>query len=181
MESLEQIEERIDRSRVLAEGRLSPATARAAMQVCVALALAGAALALLASPARAGTLALLLPALALAWGYSGPPLWLNRRGLGELSGAILVPGLTALLGYQLQLGRLDAPVLLAVAPLCTLQLAMLLVVGIPDVEGDLAVGKGTLPARLGRRRAAALYLAALAAAYLMRPLLYAAGLPALSR
>lgn len=166
-------------SRVLAEGRVSPALARAAVLACIGLALAGAALALAASPAPAGTLALLLPALALAWGYSGPPLWLNRRGLGELSGAVLVPGLTALLGYQLQLGRLDAPILLAVAPLCLLQLAMLLVVGIPDADGDRAVGKGTLPARLGRRRAAMIYLAALAAAYAVRPPLALAGLPAL--
>lgn len=166
-------------SRVLPEGRVSPELARAAMLTWVGLALVSAALALAASPARAETAALLGVALTLAWGYSSPPLWLNRRGLGELSGAILVPGLTALLGYQLQLGRLDAPVLLAIAPLCLLQLAMLVAVGIPDVDGDRSVGKLTLPARLGRRRASRLYLAALALAYAVLPLIWLAGLPAL--
>jgi len=163
-------------SRVLVEGRVSPATARTAMLACVALALAGALAAVAASPARVPTLVLLLAALALAWGYSGPPLWLNRRGLGEVSGALLVPGLTGLLGYQLQVGAVDAAIVLAVAPLCLLQFAMLLVVGIPDVAGDRAVGKGTLPVRLGGGRAAGLYLAALGAAYGVRPILALAGL-----
>jgi 1,4-dihydroxy-2-naphthoate octaprenyltransferase len=164
-------------SRVLADGLLPPRAALWAAAgfgaLAVALALAVAA----AAPAPLATLALLLGATALAWVYSGPPLHLHRRGLGEPVGALVIVGLTAATGYLLQAGRLGAGLLLALVPLCLLQLAMLIAVSVPDAVGDAAVGKGTLVVRLGLGRAAGIYAAAVALAYAALPALALAGLP----
>lgn len=164
-------------SRVLADGRLPP---RAALWAaigfgCLALGLAAAT----AAAARAPwpSLLLLLLAIGLAWLYSGPPLYLHRRGLGEVSGALIVPGLSVAVGYLLQAGELGALALLAAAPLCLLQFAMLVAVNVPDAASDRAVGKLTLVVLLGVRRAAGLFVAAVGLAYGALPLLGLAGLP----
>lgn len=164
-------------SRVLAEGRLPARTALVAAVSFGALALSLALLTALASPAPAATLTLLVLAIGLAWVYSGPPLFLHRRALGEVTGAIIVPGLTALVGYQAQTGAIGGTVLLAIVPLCLLQFAMLVAVNVPDAAGDAAVGKHTLVVRLGPARAAQLYLLALGLAYGSLPVLAIAGLP----
>lgn len=164
-------------SRVLPGGGLSPQVALVAALALACIAL-GAAL-VLALVAHTGplTLPLLAAALALAWGYSAPPLRLNARGIGEAATALIVPGLTPLVGFYLQAGHLAALPLLAIIPLACLQFAMLLAIEFPDVEGDRAAGKHTLVVRLGASRAARLYVAVLVAAYLALPLLVAAGLP----
>ena len=164
-------------SRVLPNGLVSPRAALAAALVCGGVALAATAVLVVTVNGPLLTLALLLLALLLAWSYSSPPLWLNRRGLGEITGALLVPGLTTLLGFQVQAGRLAAPPLLAVVPLCCFQFAMLLSVNFPDALGDAKVGKRTLVVIFGPGRAAQFLLAALALAYLLLPLLVVAGLP----
>ncbi|HMQ32222.1 MAG TPA: prenyltransferase [Chloroflexaceae bacterium] len=164
-------------SRVLVDGRLPPAAALWAARGCGALALALAAATATAAPAPWASLALLLFAIALAWVYSGPPLFLHRRGLGEVTGALLVPGLTALVGYQLQAGAVGPLALLAAAPLCLFQFAMLVAVNVPDAAGDAAVGKRTLVVLLGVPWAARLFVGALALAYLALPLAALAGLP----
>ncbi len=164
-------------SRVLAEGRLPAHTALAAAVSFGALALILAPLTALASPAPGATLTLLVVAIGLAWVYSGPPLFLHRRALGEVTGAIIVPGLTALAGYQAQTGVIGGAALLAIIPLCLLQFAMLVAVNAPDAAGDAAVGKRTLVVRVGPTRAARLYLLALGLAYGSLPVLAIAGLP----
>lgn len=166
-------------SRVLPAGRLPHRVALWAALSCGAVALLLALVAALASPVPLAGAALLLGAIALAWVYSGPPLYLHRRGLGELVGAVVVPGLTAMVGYQLQAGALGPLVLLVVAPLCLMQFAMLVAVSLPDVAGDAAVGKLTLAVLLGPARAAWLLAAALALAYALLPALWWLGLPAL--
>lgn len=163
-------------SRVLVEGALAPAAALWAALACGVVAIVLAVWAAARSPAPLASLLLPLLGLALAWSYSAPPLRLNRRGAGELTGAVLVPGLTALYGFQLQSAALPSAQLLAVIPLCLLQFAMLLAVNLPDVESDHAVGKRTLVVAIGRRRAAALYIAAIAAAFASAPLLATIGL-----
>jgi 1,4-dihydroxy-2-naphthoate octaprenyltransferase len=163
-------------SRVLVEGALAPATALWAALACGAASLGLAAWAAARSPEPWVSLGLALLGLALAWSYSAPPLRLNRWGAGEITGALLVPGLTALYGYQLQTGGGLSPQLLAVVPLCLFQFAMLVAVNLPDVESDAAVGKRTLVVRLGRPRAAALYIGAVAAAFVSLPLLSLLGL-----
>lgn len=166
-------------SRVLAEGKLQPQMALAGTVGCAICALAVGSWLILASRAPQQTLALLGLALVLAWSYSAPPLQLNRRALGEIAGALLIPGLTALVGFQVQAGGLALLPLLAIIPLCCFQFAMLTAVNFPDANSDAAVGKITLVVRLGGRRAAQLYCAVVLAPYVLLPLLVSAGLPRL--
>ncbi len=166
-------------SRVLVDGRIAPKLAlRIALAFAMVAVLAGIGVSLL-SPAPLQTALLLLLAFGLAWSYSSPPLTLNWRAMGELCGAVLVPGLTTLVGFQLQAGQLSLLPLLAVVPLCCFQFAMLVTVNYPDAASDALVGKTTLVVLLGGPRAARLHLAALLLPYLLLPLLVMAGLPLL--
>ena len=164
-------------SRVLPEGTLSPRVALVAALVLAGLALLATVVLTAVSPAPVQTLLLLLLAITLAWNYSSPPLFLNRRGWGELTGAVLVPILTTLVGFQLQAGQLALLPLLAALPLGCFQFAMLLSVNFPDAEGDEAVGKRTLVVKFGRQRAGRLFVGALFLAYGLLPLLIWLGLP----
>jgi 1,4-dihydroxy-2-naphthoate polyprenyltransferase len=164
-------------SRVLPDGRLPPRTALVAAQSCAAVALAASALAATMSPAPALSLGVLLAAISLAWAYSSPPLRLNWRGLGEVAGAVLIPGLTSLVGFVLQAGALTPLPLLMATPLCLFTFMQLLAANVPDEAGDRAAGKRTLLVRLGKRRSAQIYLAALVCGYATLPLLTAWGLP----
>lgn len=164
-------------SRVLPEGRLPPWSALVAASICGGVALVGLWLSVTNSPHPKLSLAVLLPATLLAWAYNAPPLRLNWRGLGEVSGALLIPGLTSLAGFVLQRGELVALPLLVATPLCLMQFGQLIAANVPDAIGDAAAGKRTLVVQLGLRRAASLYLMALALAYALLPLLVAWGLP----
>ncbi len=167
-------------SRVLVEGRLSPAVALAAA-LGLALVAAGAALGLTVSVhPGALTLLLVIVAFLLAWSYSAPPLRLHSRGLGELNVALLVTGLVPLMGFYLQMGRFERLPFLAILPLACLQVAMLLVIEFPDAAGDSVVGKRTLVVRLGAVKGARLLACILAAAYAALPLLVLLGLPPLA-
>ena len=123
------------------------------------------------------TLPLLFFALFLAWSYSSPPLQLNMHGFGEITAAILIAGLTPLVGFYLQADRLDLLPFLVVFPLCCFQFVMLLVINFPDAQGDAAVGKHTLLFFLGEKATVRLYLVVLLAAYLALPILVLLGLP----
>ncbi|MEP7292607.1 MAG: prenyltransferase [Chloroflexota bacterium] len=164
-------------SRVLLKGEIPP---RAALIMAEAFA-AAAVIAGFVLAVFVGTAALTMPliglALLLAWFYSAPPLRLHSRGLGELTTAVLVPGLAPLTGFYLQAGRLDVLPLLAILPLCCFQFCMLLAIEFPDAEGDRAAGKRTLVVRLGTQRAARLYCIVLIGAFAALPLLVLAGLP----
>lgn len=172
-------------SRVLPDGGLPPRVALVAalLLALVALVLMGAVASRAGDAGPAAALAL-LAAQVLAWFYSAPPLALHSRGLGEVATAVVVTGLTPLVGFLLQAGTLPfaaagAPVLVAaLAPLMGLQFAMLLAIEFPDAAGDAASGKRTLVVRLGGARAAALLRALLIAIYGSIPLLLRAGLPA---
>ncbi len=166
-------------SRVLVEARLP---AQAALYS--ALLLAGVALAaslVLSVIVRPGllTFLLLLAAQALAWFYSAPPLRLHSRGLGEATTSMVVTCLTPLTGYYLQSGRLDWLPLLAAAPLCCLQFAMLLAIEFPDEAGDRQADKRTLVVRRGARAAARYYVVLVLLAYGLLPVLVLLGLPLL--
>jgi 1,4-dihydroxy-2-naphthoate octaprenyltransferase len=124
------------------------------------------------------TLPLILLALALAWAYSAPPWRLNWRGLGEVTVAIIVPGLTTLLGYYLQAGRLAWLPVLTILPLMGLQFGMSLTINFPDAAGDTAAGKRTLVVRLGGEQAVRVWGVVQAGVYLSLPALWSAGLPA---
>lgn len=165
-------------SRVLPEGLLPPRAALAGALGMAAVALLASLVLALRVDRPGPFLGLMALELGLAWSYSSPPLWLNRRGLGELTGALLIPGLTPLLGFQVQTGQPGGFPWPALVPLGCFQFAMLLAVNFPDAAGDARVGKRTLVVLLGQRRAGALCVASLAAAYLLLPALwFVGGLP----
>lgn len=166
-------------SRVLPDGLLPVRVALVAALVLAGIALLATAILALTGPAPAQTVFLLLLSLFLAWSYSSPPLRLNQNGWGELCGAVLVPGLTTLVGFQVQAGAVALLPVLAALPLSCFQFAMLLSVNFPDAAGDRLAGKRTLVVRLGGQRAARLYIAALLLGYLLLPPLVWLGLPAL--
>lgn len=164
-------------SRVLVDGLLPRQFALALAIAFGLLAVLGTLVVSALSAAPLATVLLLALALALGWSYSSPPLVLNQRALGEISASLLGPGLTTLVGYQLQVGSLGLVPLLATLPLCAMQFLMLLAVNWPDAAGDRAVGKTTLVVLLGAQGAARLYLLVLLLTYATLPLLGWAGLP----
>jgi len=166
-------------SRVLTDGHLSPQVALRTAVVLGALGLGAASVLTLAVRPGPFTLPLLILPLLLAWAYSAPPVRLEARGLGELTVAVLVPGMTPLVGFYLQTGQLSPLPLLAAAPLCCIQIATQLATEFPDAIGDAAAGKRTLVVRLGGAGAARLHNLALLAAYALLPPLILAGLPPL--
>jgi 1,4-dihydroxy-2-naphthoate polyprenyltransferase len=165
-------------SRVLPEGLLPK---RVALIAALAFAALGIALTIVISAQggswTAPTLALVL---VLAWEYSAPPLRLCARGIGELDTAIVVTVLVPWLGFYLQapsmLGARD--LMLTIVPLALLQFAMLIAIEFPDEAGDIAAGKRTLVVRLGAKRAAKLYAAITAAAFIWPLVALGLGLPA---
>ncbi len=166
-------------SRVLVGGELP---CRVALGMALLLAAAGLGVTLaLAGMERTGSLALpaLVVVLVLSWEYSAPPLRLHSSGFGEIVVALVVTALVPFSGFYLQAPDLVGMrvLLLAVAPLCCLQFAMLLAIEVPDAAGDRAVGKRTLVVRLGPKRVTRLYMLAVAAAYASLPVLAATGLP----
>jgi 1,4-dihydroxy-2-naphthoate octaprenyltransferase len=166
-------------SRVLPDGLIPPRAALLMALVCGGVALVGTAVLLIMGWASLATAGLALLSIGLAWSYSSPPLWLNRRSLGEVTGSLLVPGLTTLLGFMVQAGGPNWLPVLSAVPLVCFQMAMLLSVNFPDVAGDALVNKRTLVVAWGPRRAASLFAAGLIAAYASLPLLIWAGVPAL--
>ena len=166
-------------SRVLVEQALAPRVALIAALILAGIAFAANLILSIAIRPGAATFGLLLLAQMLAWFYSAPPIRLHSRGLGEAATMVIVTLLTPLTGFYLQHGALEPLPLLAVAPLCCFQFAMLLSIEFPDAAGDQAVGKKTLVVRLGAATAARLYRALLLTAYALLPILWLAGLPPL--
>jgi 1,4-dihydroxy-2-naphthoate octaprenyltransferase len=166
-------------SRVLPDGLIPPRAALVTALVCGGVALVGTAVLAIMGWASAATAGLFLLSVGLAWSYSSPPLWLNRRSLGEVTGSLLVPGLTTLLGFMVQAGGGGWLLVLSAVPLVCFQMAMLLSVNFPDGAADALVNKRTLVVAWGPRRAATLFAASLLAAYASLPLLLWTGLPTL--
>ena len=154
-------------SRVLVNGELPRGVAlRAALAAGAVAPLAALAL-LFRHPAHTESVLLLCAMQLLAWSYSGPPLRLHSRGLGEPTTALVVPLLTPLAGFALQTGRFELYPLLLTAPLALLQIAMLVTIEFPDHAGDRSVGKLSWVVVLGTERAARLIQMAIAAAFFL--------------
>jgi 1,4-dihydroxy-2-naphthoate polyprenyltransferase len=164
-------------SRVLANAELPRSVALIAALVLAAIGLVVAGV--VAREAGGWSVPALLAIVVLAWEYSAPPLRLCATGLGELDTAVVVTGLVPFLGFVLQAPDLVGLRLLglAIVPPALLQIAMLLAIEFPDAAGDAATGKRTLVVRLGAPRAARLYVAITALAYLWLPIAVALGLP----
>lgn len=119
-----------------------------------------------------------LAGIACAWFYQAPPLKLSYRGFGELAVAACYGPLIAAGTYLVQRGELDAEVVLPAVPLGMAIAAFLYINEFPDYAADRAAGKRTLVVRLGRRRAAVVFAALVAATFAAVLLLPLLGLPA---
>jgi 1,4-dihydroxy-2-naphthoate polyprenyltransferase len=162
-------------SRVLVNGELPRAVAlRAALLVGSVAPVA--ALALLARGQVPGFV-LLLVMQALAWSYSGPPLSLHQRGLGEPTTALVVPLLTPLVAFVMQAGRFELFPTLLSAPLVLLQIAMLLTIEFPDHAGDRSVGKRSWVVIFGPERAARLVVGCVVSAFALAAASVSLGVP----
>jgi 1,4-dihydroxy-2-naphthoate octaprenyltransferase len=110
---------------------------------------------------RVGPTVLAFYALALfgAYSYTGPPLRLKARGLGELTMLVFFgPGLVAGVAY-VQVQRVTVPVLLISVPMGLAVSVILTSNNLRDFDEDAAGGVRTLAHRIGRRAAAWLYCA----------------------
>jgi 1,4-dihydroxy-2-naphthoate octaprenyltransferase len=144
------------------------ATGSAAAAIAV-----GAAIAVMGRP-----LALLLGVIgvALAYWYTGPPLHLKYRGLGEPVVAIVWGPLITGGAYYVASGFIDLNVVAISIPLGLLVAAVLLANNIRDIETDAKLGAITLAVRLGRDRAIKLYQAMLITPYILHTALVLARL-----
>jgi chlorophyll synthase len=96
-------------------------------------------------------------ALLLAWAYSAPPARLKNNGWwGNAAVGFSYEGLAWVTGAGLMLGgHVPAPPILAVAALYSLGAHGIMTLNdFKSIEGDLRMGIGSLPARLGPARAA---------------------------
>lgn len=164
-------------SRVLPEGRLPAQAALIAALSWGGIAIGLALVCVVLSPNPTLSTMILGSSILLAWVYSGPPLYLHRHGWGEVVGAWLVPGGTAMTGFILQTGTVQPVIGLVILPLCFLQFAMLIAVSLPDVVGDRAAGKRTLAVIFGPHRVVQWQRGAIIAALASLPLLMIGGVP----
>src|SRR5690606_1143469 len=117
---------------------------------------------------RPGVLLFGLAGLVIGWVYTGPPLRLANRGLGELAVAVAFGvGIVSGTAY-VQMGAVPPLVLAASLPVSMLVALILFMNGFQDAASDALVGKRTLVVRLGTKWAARAYpLMALSAALLL--------------
>ncbi len=152
-------------SRVIQEGIVSPRAVLVAALACYA---AGAACGIylsLCSPAGYTLLLIGLAGVTVGWFYTAPPLKLAHRGVGEAATALGFGVLPAMGTEWVLRGRISFEGSWVGLPAGLLVALILLINEFPDLEADAAVGKRTLVVRLGQRRAAMVYVAALLVAY----------------
>ncbi len=103
--------------------------------------------------------------LALAWGYSAPPLRLKMNGWwGNAACAACYEGLPWITGAAIMAGGLPSGRIFAIAALYSLGAHGIMTLNdFKSVEGDLQMGIGSLPARLGVGAAARVACVAMAA------------------
>ncbi|OQA40745.1 MAG: 1,4-dihydroxy-2-naphthoate octaprenyltransferase [Chloroflexi bacterium ADurb.Bin325] len=164
------IRERVGPLRVTSAGLLSPREVKAGMFVVFGLAaLCGVYLIVLGGwPILAIGLLSILAAVA----YTAGPLPFGYYGLGDLAVFIFF-GLVAVVGTFYVQARFITPLVwLAALPMGALVTNILVVNNIRDADTDMRVGKRTLAVLLGRRGARGEYLALLALAYAIPPILW---------
>lgn len=163
-------------SRVLANGELPR---KVALIAALVLFVIGTGVSILVVGEERSALPILIAIAVLAWAYSAPPVRLCARGLGEIATALVVTGLVPFLAFTLQAPDLAgvSTLLLAITPLVLLQIAMLIAIELPDAAGDEATGKRTIVVRIGRDRAAQLYVIITTLAYVAIPIASLVGLP----
>jgi 1,4-dihydroxy-2-naphthoate octaprenyltransferase len=115
--------------------------------------------------------------VACAWFYNAAPIRLAYRGLGEAAVALCYGPLIFAGTVIVQRHEVPWALVSVSLPLGLLIAAFLWVCELPDCAADRSVGKHTLVARLGRRRAGRLYAAIVVAAAGMVAALPALGAP----
>jgi 1,4-dihydroxy-2-naphthoate polyprenyltransferase len=169
---------RLGPARLVASGMASPARVRRAAAIAFATAaVAGLALAVAVDP---WLLLVGVVCIAAAVLYTGGPRPYGYAGFGELA-VLVFFGLVATTGTAyVQLERLSPLALAASVPVGLAAVAILLANNIRDLDGDRAAGKRTLVVRLGRARSRALYVATVAAVFVLVALIGLARPPALA-
>ena len=165
--------DRLGPTRAVAAGLVTPRAMRTAMVLVFVLAtLVGLYLVWIAGWP---VIAIGVCSIAAAVAYTGGPYPLGYHGLGELFVFIFF-GLVAIGGtYFVQVGRIDAFVMLYAVPIGLLASAIIVVNNLRDRVSDARVGKRTLAVRLGREGTLLEYRALLAVAYLMPIVIYLLG------
>ncbi len=153
-------------SQALLKGLLPIEHARIASYV--ALALAGVVGLVLQFVFRTGpwTIPLGLVGMIAGFYYSTPPFRWVQRGIGELLIGFCYGWLPVATSFYLQVGRIDPIVHYLSLPIAFTIFNVILINEFPDYPADLMEGKRNLVVRLGRERAAYVYVAAAVAAAL---------------
>lgn len=148
-------------SRAVQRGLVTPALLR---RGAIVLAVLVVGLGVVAVAMGDGAAAALFAAmLLLGYSYSGPPLRLGTRGLGEVTAAAVMGVLVPLTGAHAARGA--TPALWAVLPLLFVATVFArLCTAFPDIDADRETHKWTVPALLGPRRSAIAFFAAAVAA-----------------
>jgi 1,4-dihydroxy-2-naphthoate octaprenyltransferase len=103
----------------------------------------------------------------VGYSYTGPPLKLVYRGLGEIAVAVGFGPIMLLGAYVVQAGHLAIEPLIASLPVAILIALILYVNEIPDRRGDAAAGKRTLVVRLSPETVTRIYLVAVVLAFVL--------------
>jgi 1,4-dihydroxy-2-naphthoate octaprenyltransferase len=132
-------------------------------------------LALLAMRPSWALLGIGLTGVVVGYSYTGPPLKLVYRGLGEIAVALGFGPIMLLGAYVVQTGRLAWEPFVASLPVAILIALILYVNEIPDRRSDAVAGKRTLVVRLSPSTVRAIYGAAAALAFALIAVGVAAG------
>lgn len=97
--------------------------------------------------------------------YTHPPFQWSYQGFGEIVIGGCYGVLALFSGYYLTAGAVDAGMLLVGIPASLTVFGLIAVNELPDIDADRAVNKKTIVVRLGLRRGAIVYAAAMALAY----------------
>lgn len=125
------------------------------------------------------SLALLVIGVAgvlVGYSYTGPPLKLVYRGLGEIAVAIGFGPIMLLGAYVVQTGRVAWEPFVASLPVAILIALILYVNEIPDRRSDASAGKRTLVVRLSPSTVTRIYLVAAVLAFILIVVAVAAGI-----
>ncbi len=104
-------------------------------------------------------------ALFIGYFYTAKPIQLCYRGLGEIAIWFSCGWLATIMGYYLQTSCFDTVAILSSFPGAFSIFLVILINEIPDMTSDKVVGKMNLAVRLGKDKAALLYIALLAFCY----------------
>ncbi len=129
---------------------LIPAARRIAIGLILASLVLGA-LFVLAYDMHPAFFGLVLSGNLLGYYYSAPPVRLSHRGLGEAATTVTIGLLVPAMGYAVASGGLDGSFLVFVPAMLLYGIVFIIVVQLPDMEGDRLGGKPSIIVKRGRR------------------------------